>query len=52
MLQIFLGKKNGELLREVNVEKDHRIKIYSEIVDNIKFIKYQGWEYSFRDKIQ
>ena len=46
--QVVLGKKNSEILREVNIQKDNRIRLYSEIVDSIKFIKYNGWEYIFQ----
>ena len=36
----------------MNETKDKRIKLYSEIVDGIKFIKIYGWEIAFKKIIQ
>lgn len=51
-LQLFVGKINGSLLVEVNVYKDQRIKICTEIIEGIKFIKLYGWEIAFKNIIQ
>lgn len=42
--QIWLGRVNGKMLVDVNLEKDHRVKITTEIIDSIKSIKIYGWE--------
>ena len=42
--QIGLGKVIGKLLVDVNIHKDKRVKITSEVIDAIKFIKIYGWE--------
>ncbi len=36
----------------INVSKDGRIKLCSEIIEGIKFIKLYGWEMAFKKKIQ
>ncbi len=42
-LQFIIGWKNGQLLQKVNHHKDARMKICSEIIDGIKFIKLYAW---------
>ena len=51
-IQMCLGKVKASYLKEANEFKDSRIKIYSEIVDGIKFIKMYGWEIAFKHIIQ
>jgi ATP-binding cassette subfamily C (CFTR/MRP) protein 4 len=46
-IQICIGKKIGEIVHDINVLKDQRIKLYSEIIDGIRFIKIYGWEHAF-----
>lgn len=50
--QILVGKMNGNIIQKVNVNKDKRIKICTEIVEGIKFIKLYGWEIAFKHIIQ
>ena len=47
-----VGKKTGEIMKEVNNFKDERIKFYTKIIDGIKFIKIYGWEIAFTHIIQ
>ncbi len=47
-----ISKKNGETIDEVNQYKDKRIKITSETIEGIKFIKMYGWEMAFKKIIQ
>ena len=51
-LQLLLGKLLGHFLQQINVEKDQRIKIYTEIIEGIKVIKLYGWEMAFKQIIQ
>jgi ABC-type multidrug transport system fused ATPase/permease subunit len=38
-----LGNNSGNILKELNVYKDKRIKTTSEIIEGIRFIKLYGW---------
>lgn len=40
---MWLGHVNGKLLVEVNLKKDHRVKITTEMIDSIKSFKIYGW---------
>jgi ABC-type multidrug transport system fused ATPase/permease subunit len=51
-LQTYIGKKNGELLQKVNINKDQRVKVCTEIIEGIKFVKLYGWELAFKRMIQ
>ena len=42
-LQILVGKMNGNIMQKVNVYKDRRVKVCSEVIEGIKFIKLYGW---------
>jgi len=42
-LQIIVGKINGSIMQKVNVYKDKRVKVCSEVIEGIKFIKLYGW---------
>ena len=42
-LQVLVGKMNSLELEKINVDKDKRITICTEIVEGIKFIKLYGW---------
>ena len=50
--QIWLGKFCSKMLEGVNVYKDERIKLCTEIIEGIKFIKLYGWETAFKKIIQ
>ena len=42
-LSNFISKRNGKLIQEINVFKDKRIQITTEVIEGIKFIKLYGW---------
>lgn len=42
-LQIVISRYNGKILKKINTNKDQRIKICTEIMEGIKFIKLYGW---------
>ena len=50
--QILLGKFASSMLKGVNVYKDERIKLCTEIIEGVKFIKLYGWEMAFKRIIQ
>jgi ATP-binding cassette subfamily C (CFTR/MRP) protein 4 len=41
--QGLIGSINGKILRKVNGFKDRRVKITSEIIEGIRFIKLYAW---------
>lgn len=47
-LQILVSRLNGGILKNVNIFKDDRVKMCSEIIEGIKFIKLYGWEMAFK----
>lgn len=47
-----ISKNNGALIQEINIYKDKRIQITTEIIEGIKYIKLYGWEIAFRRIIQ
>ena len=51
-IQACIGKINGRILEKVNASKDKRVKMCSEIIEGIKFIKLYGWELAFKRLIQ
>ena len=51
-VQLIIGKLNGFLLKQANIDKDYRIKLTSEIMEGIKFIKMYGWELVFKKIVQ
>lgn len=48
----YISKYNGKLVAEINIYKDKRVQITSEVIEGIKFIKLYGWEIAFRKIIQ
>lgn len=46
-----ISKRNGALIKEINVHKDHRMQTTSEVIEGIKFIKLYGWELAFRKMV-
>lgn len=42
-LQILIGKVNGTLTQEGITHKDKRIKVCTEMIEGIRFIKLYGW---------
>ena len=51
-IQVFIGKMNGSILQDINVYKDERVKLCTEMIEGIKFIKLYGWEIAFKAIIQ
>ena len=47
-LQILVSRLNGGILENINIFKDDRVKMCSEIIEGIKFIKLYGWEMAFK----
>lgn len=43
---------NSSIIQKVNVYKDRRVKVCTEIIEGIKFIKLYGWEIAFKHIIQ
>lgn len=42
-LQGMFGKKNGDILRELNHFKDKRVKMTTEAIEGIRFVKLYAW---------
>ena len=42
-LQILIGKLNSTIIKKASVHKDERVKICTEIIEGIKFIKFYSW---------
>lgn len=42
-IQNYISKKNGQLLQKVNFNKDLRLRVCVETIENIKSIKLYGW---------
>ena len=51
-LQGLIGKMNAGTLRRINKEKDERIKLITEVVEGIHFLKLYSWEMPFKRIIQ
>lgn len=51
-IAILISRKIKDSIQRINVSKDGRIKLCSEIIEGIKFIKLYGWEMAFKKKIQ
>lgn len=51
-MQIMIGKLNSTIIKKANVHKDERVKICTEIIEGIKFIKLYSWELAFNDMVQ
>ena len=51
-LQLWISKTNGDGMKRINVDKDRRVKLTSEIIEGIKFIKLYGWELAFQDMVR
>ncbi len=47
-----ISRRNGALIQEINVFKDKRIQITTEVIEGIKYIKLYGWEIAFKRIIQ
>ena len=47
-LQLLVGRLNGGILENINIFKDGRVQMCSEIIEGIKFIKLYGWEMAFK----
>jgi ATP-binding cassette subfamily C (CFTR/MRP) protein 4 len=46
-VQGLIGKRNGQILVSLNVEKDVRVKTTGEVIEGIRFIKLYAWEIAF-----
>ena len=51
-IQAIIGCYNGKILEGVNIYKDKRVKVTTEIIEGIKLVKLYGWEIAFRNIIQ
>lgn len=51
-LQNFIGKRNGAIIQGINVYKDRRVKLCTEMIEGIKFIKLYGWEIAYERMIK
>jgi ATP-binding cassette subfamily C (CFTR/MRP) protein 4 len=51
-LQLWISKTNGDVTKRINVDKDKRVKLTSEIIEGIKFIKLYGWELAFQAMVR
>jgi ABC-type multidrug transport system fused ATPase/permease subunit len=51
-ISLFISRRIKDYILRINVSKDGRIKLCSEIIEGIKFIKLYGWEMAFKRKIQ
>jgi ABC-type bacteriocin/lantibiotic exporter with double-glycine peptidase domain len=51
-VQVLIGKITGSIMQKINIYKDRRVKICTEIIEGIKFIKFYGWELAFKNIIQ
>ena len=47
-LQFMVGNINGTIIERINIYKDKRINVCTEIIEGIKFIKLYGWEIAFK----
>ena len=45
-------KMASNILKSVNIYKDKRVKVCTEIIEGIRFIKLYGWEIAFQKIIQ
>lgn len=50
-IQSLLGRRNGQILREVNQFKDKRVKTTTEVIEGIRFVKLYAWEIAFNKMI-
>lgn len=51
-IQFFISKVNGNIISKINKNKDSRIKVSTQIIEGIKFIKLYGWETVFENIVQ
>ena len=51
-LQTAVSRANSRILREINRDKDRRVKLITEIIEGIHFIKVQCWEPVFGRIVQ
>ncbi len=51
-IQALISINNSKLIQQVNVPKDKRVKVCTEIIEGIKYIKLYGWEIAFKNIIQ
>ena len=51
-LQVLVSKINGNIISKINKNKDSRIKVSTQIIEGIKFIKLYGWETVFENIVQ
>ena len=50
-LQVCISSMNGRILQRVNLHKDRRVQMTSELIEAIKQVKMYGWEMAFRTSI-
>lgn len=51
-LQIALGRKFALYRSQVAAITDERVNFVSQAISGVRIMKYNGWEYNFRDRIQ
>ncbi len=51
-LVLAISRKIKQFLALIAISKDKRIKLCSELIQGIRFIKLYGWEMAFKKKIQ
>jgi ATP-binding cassette subfamily C (CFTR/MRP) protein 4 len=47
-----LSEVNSEFVKEINQFKDRRVKVTTEVIEGIKYVKLYGWELAFKKIIQ
>lgn len=43
-----LSEVNSEFVKEINQFKDRRVKVTTEVIEGIKYVKLYGWELAFK----
>ncbi len=46
-----VSKKNGRTNEEINRFKDERVKLTTELIEGIRYIKLYGWELAFKKMV-
>ena len=48
---LFITIINAKILTRINVQKDQRVKLITEVIQGVKFIKTYAWELAFQSII-
>lgn len=46
-----VSKKNGRTNEEINRFKDERVKLITELIEGIRYLKLYGWELAFKKMV-